>query len=150
MIITPSVKDKDIQLSQSDIDAIQRKLKLKFPDILQCFFLRVNGGRPAKDLFNSGSVEAVVSEFLPLVSGNDHTAVQTYEHLVLKLGLLPKKMFPIAVEPTGDYFFIDCKNVDCSVYLFRHELGIKENVVDLGVTFGQFLERLEADSDLQI
>lgn len=135
-------------LEESEIKKVEKRLGLEFPAALKRHYLRANCGRPDPCVYFGKSVEAVVSECLPLMAKRaDETAVQVYDHLVTKLRLLPTQYFPFAVDPGGDYFFVDCSSPKADVVIYHHDTAF-EPLVSLGVGLEEFWQKLVPDADL--
>jgi hypothetical protein len=100
--------DSEDILSPVELEQIEKDLQLEFPEPVKRRYLDSNGGSPSPYVFTNYDVDTVVSELLPLTSETSGTAVQSYQHLVLNLKLVPRTFFPFAVDGGGDYFFVDC------------------------------------------
>jgi cell wall assembly regulator SMI1 len=136
------VVDCDVSLTAADIDGIEAKLGVTLPAALRAHYLRWNGGTPEPWVFEGASHTAVVSEFLPLKTEDDaDTAVDVYRDLVVKQRLVPATLFPFAVDPGGDYFFVDVATPDGRVFLYRHDTAF-ENLRALDHGFDAFLAAL--------
>lgn len=82
------------------IDTLQWKYRLQFPQNYVEFLLRNNGGMPEADCFEfaDGSDASVVDRFLS-VGGPSYADLDW--HLEIYNGRIPKEFFPIAKDPGG-------------------------------------------------
>jgi hypothetical protein len=135
----------DVQLTREDISLVERELDLLFPAALVNHFLSANGGRPYPYVYEDERVDTTVSAALPLKTGRgEHTAVDTYRHLVLELELLPAHFFPFAADSGGDYFYVDCESEWAEVYLYRHDTA-GEPLVPLKMGLDKFWDSLKPE-----
>jgi cell wall assembly regulator SMI1 len=136
------VVDCDVSLTPEDVDRVEAKLALKLPAALRAHYLRWNGGTPEPWVFKGASHTEVVSELLPLQTEEDaDTAVDVYRDLVVRKRLVPTTLFPFAVDPGGDYFFVDVGTPDGQVFIYRHDTAF-ENLRALDHGFDAFLAAL--------
>jgi hypothetical protein len=142
-----SFTDSEQPLSAKEIDAIADSVGLTFPSALKAHYLHANGGAPEPYVFEDDSVSTVVSEVLPLKARRGvGTAVQSYRRLALEKRLIPKHMFPFAVEGGGDYFLVDCSSESGEVFYYRHDTAFENNRVrSLGVDLEGFWDKLKEE-----
>ena len=144
-------ENKDKVLSVKDIQKVETELGLQFPEPLKRLFLENNGGDPDPNVYQNedAPLDTVVSETLPLVSSSDSlTAVVVYENLVLEEKLIHAVFFPFAVDPGGDYFFVNCEKADAPVYFYDSDCeDYSECLLDLGLGLDAFWESLVTDPD---
>lgn len=138
-----SGSDKKISLEQ--ILDVEKKISLTFPEKLRETYLLANGGEPEPYVFRKNRVEAVVNEFLPLISKNSETAVEVYVELAQKKSLIPLYMMPFAADPGGDYFLVDTRKQNGEVHLYRHDTSAKNPILNLKIGIGEFWGLLEEE-----
>jgi hypothetical protein len=129
--------DSCAAITPEDIADVEVTFDLKLPAQVQKLYLSVNGGVPEPYVFESDTLDTVVSEFLPLKWKND-TAIDVYLGLVRDKQLVPKCFFPFAVDGGGDYFFVDTATPDGLVYFYRHDTASSDPLLNLRVGFDQF------------
>jgi tetratricopeptide (TPR) repeat protein len=130
-------------LAETHVAAAERAVGLHLPPVLRAHFLRTNGGRPHLNVYRDErdeGVTAVVSEWLPLLAEGE-TAVVVYMDHVHRKKVVPAHFFPFALEPSGDYFYVDCSSAEGLVHLHRHDTAFVA-VVAFNVGLDVFLSRL--------
>ena len=135
-------------LSMEQIASFEHDLGLQFPRSLREHFLRTNGGRPDLCVYDDeedSTVGVIVSECLPLRHKGE-SAITVYKDQVLSKGLVPKPFFPFAVDPGGDYLYVDCSSASGTVYLYLHDTG-GEPLVPFKVSLDEFWARLKPDEN---
>jgi cell wall assembly regulator SMI1 len=133
-------------LTIEQITSFERELGLQFPQSLRAHFLRANGGRPDLCIYDDeadSNVGVVVSECLP-IRHEGESAIIVYKDQVLSKALLPKHFFPFAVDPGGDYLYVDCSSESGMVYLYLHDT-VGEPLVPFKVGLDEFWSRLKPD-----
>lgn len=131
-------------LAETHVAAAERAVGLQFPPVLRGHFLRTNGGRPHLNVYRDErdeGVTAVVSEWLPLLAEGE-TAVVVYMDHVHRKKVVPAHFFPFALEPSGDYFYVDCSSTEGLVHLHRHDTAF-ERVFAFNVGLDVFVSRLK-------
>lgn len=145
--------DKDKKISSKEVAGVEERLGIKFPAPLREFYLESNGGCPEAFYFCSDEHDLylIVNETLPLISETGRgTAVSTYTRLVEQKRLVPKNFFPLAVDPGGEYFFVDCNSPGANVYYFdsRDWSGDTDNcLIDFSLPLDDFWAALSEDED---
>jgi len=135
----------DKQLTERDIAAAENVLELIFPNPLRSFFLENNGADPEPYVFKSATLHTVVNETLPLISDTGRgTAIESYNKLVIEKKITPKNFFPFAVDPGGDYFFVDCDDSAAAVYFFRSE-SATDQLEKIADSLGEFWDALQTE-----
>jgi hypothetical protein len=129
-------------LEVAEIEAI---LGIEFPPAVRSLYLSTNGGEPEPYVFENSNVDTVVAEFLPLKSERKGTAVNSYGRLVIEQGLVPRHLFPFAIDGGGDYFLADCSTSEGSVSFYRGDSSDAERLLDLDVSFEQFWNSLKSE-----
>jgi hypothetical protein len=136
----------DRRLSDEEIANFESDLGILFPASLRDLFANHNGGAPIPYVFQGHFLHAVVNETLPLISGEGRdTAVDTYELLVLQRQIVGKRFFPFAIDPGGDYFFVDCEASDSRVYFYRSDTIDPNKLIDLGLSLKEFWDCLKPE-----
>jgi hypothetical protein len=137
-------KHSESPLAESEIMELEKILEIKFPKPVYALYLRTNGGEPSHYLFDP--LDTSISEFMPLTASDPEiTAVACYKDLVLEQELVPRNLFPFAVDSCGDYFFVDTKSADGSVYFYDSEDD--EPLIDLKMNFESLWLSLTKDED---
>jgi hypothetical protein len=129
----------DPPASDQEIDDLEKRVGLRFPEGLRRLFREANGGRPEPYNYSDGAHDTDVSECLALRPGKG-SAEWTYDLLVSSKKLVPKHFFPFAVDSGGNTFFVDCSSAEGAVYLYVHELPVEH--VPLNVNIDGFWSRL--------
>lgn len=140
----------DRPLTESEIRNVERSLSLVFPKPLFALFLQHNGGSPEPYVFEDDRqlISTVVSGTLPLLTGSDrHTAIETYQALVIEKELVPSSYFPFAVDGGGDYFFVDCESE--RVFFLDTARYPPVELKDLDCRLDQFWKKLQPEEDDQ-
>lgn len=136
----------DRKLSDEEIADVESNLGISFPASLRDLFTNYNGGDPLPYVFQGYGLHTVVNETLPLISGEDRdTAVDTYRLLVLERQIVEKRFFPFAIDPGGDYFFVDCETSDSRVYFYCSDTIDHNKLLDLGLSLKQFWDCLQPE-----
>src|SRR5688572_6272677 len=135
------------KLTRQAIERVAREFQLTFPDSLISLYLQANGGEPETYVFQKGSIDTVVTEFLALTSTEFDTSPEVYRDLVLAKQIVPKHLYPFAIDGGGDYFFIDTSDAKEGVYLYLHDTSRKNPLVNLKMTFADFWESLIKSDD---
>lgn len=136
----------DRKLSDEEIADVESNLGISFPASLRDLFTNHNGGDPLPYVFQDYGLHTVVNETLPLISGEDRdTAVDTYRLLVLERQIVQKRFFPFAIDPGGDYFFVDCETSDSRVYFYCSDTIDHNKLLDLGLSLKQFWDCLQPE-----
>ncbi|MFD0892904.1 SMI1/KNR4 family protein [Luteolibacter ambystomatis] len=126
-------------LTEEEVADAEKELGFAFPKALRLLFLQHNGGDPDPYVFKSDTLDTLVNETLPLVSSKGRVAaLDTYRNLILRKMIAPKKFFPFAVDPGGDYFFVDCEKMEAPVYYYR-----SDSIFSSGQPLEQISESLE-------
>jgi hypothetical protein len=133
-------------LRPGEIENIQKRLGFVFPrDVVNCY-LNANGGVPERNTYENDDIRLEIRELLPLLDAAEEgeTAMQVYEDLVLREGLLPNRMFPFAGDTNGNYLYFDSETASGSVYLSLHDsIYPEDKLIDLGASFAEFWRRLK-------
>lgn len=131
-------------LTDSDIEDVEKSLKIHFPLDVRALYNRSNGGAPSPYMF--GPLDTAISEFMPLTSLEPGTtSVECYKNLVLEQHLAPREMFPFAVDGAGDYFFVDTGFDHGPVYFYDSQAD--DPLINLHMDFKSFWEALKKDED---
>ena len=103
-------------------------------------FVRVNGGRPQRCVFEGADTGAVLSHCCELTERRGG-ALWTYDLIVREKRLVPPHFFPFALDVGGDILFADCSTTNGKVFIYVHDTAF-EHVRDLGVGIDEFWSRL--------
>lgn len=140
---------KDKLPTSEEISKCEGDLGLIFPSALRSLFLENNGGQPELYVYQDEAEDfsAVVNETLPLITEQDRgTALETYVVLVLEKKLTSPNFFPFAVDPGGDYFFVDCDDADSAVYFFISD-SASPGLRSLNVSLDDFWSKFVSEQD---
>lgn len=137
---TIEFKNPDVPISPSVFDAFELEFELTIPEVVKLFYCANNGGEPSHFIFRTEDHELIVNAVLPFVSNTTpHTAVYCYRSLVLSKKLVSRNFFPFAIDPGGEYFFVDCTSSEGPVVTFNSDMTEIEKVSD---SFLQFWDGL--------
>jgi hypothetical protein len=137
--------DSQDAISMAELQRLEAVMSLVFPEPVKLCYLESNGGSPSPYVFTNDDIDTIVSEFLPLKSTTSGTAVESYRRLVLVAKLVPRSLFPFAVDGGGDYFFVDCASPSGRVYFYRSDTNGTDPLVDLRLGFQEFWESLKPE-----
>ena len=137
--------DSEKKLSPKKIAKIEADLGVNLPKILVEYYLRYNGGVPNPYVFQQGSIDTSVSEFLSLTSIEGDTSPAVYKDLVLEKKIVPVQFYPFAIDGGGDYFFLDMNDPKETVYLYIHDTVRKKPFINLRMSFTEFWDYLKED-----
>ena len=126
--------------SDEQIEELETKIGLQFPNGLRWLFREANGGRPEPHIYRDETHDTDVSECMAIRPGKG-SALWTYELLVLSKGLVPRGFFPFAVDSGGDCFFVDCSPARSGVYVYVHDTAF-DHVRLLCSSIDEFWTRL--------
>ena len=125
-----------------DLSSAEAEIGLSFPTGLREHFLRANGGVPEPYIFRRENVTVAMSECLPLrADGRGVSALNVYRMLALDKGVIPKYLFPFAVDGGGNLFVIDCRSGDGWVYIWWHDVP-DDSLLDLHTRISDFWSHL--------
>jgi len=109
------------QITQSDIEALEKRLNTSLPSSYRIFVLDVNGGRPNKIFFTKDGSEYVLNEFFPLFEGEMSFEGQ-FKDLKLDRNVLPKQLAAIADDAFGNLICISLSGDNKGgIYFWDHE-----------------------------
>jgi len=146
-------------LSSLDIDAVQNRLYIKFPEDYRQYLLKYNGGQPQRSLlFGLGTSVEPYSAFSSSIhyfyalyndSEDHYDNFEDFFH-ILK-GRMPTHIFPIARDLAGNQICISSGFDDYGyIYFWDHEEEADEdeepdyrNLTLLSKSFKEFIEKLE-------
>jgi len=126
------------KLTRQAIERTAREFQLTFPESLIDLYLKANGGEPEPYVFQKGNIDTVVTEFLALTSTEFDTSPEVYRDLVLTKKIVPKHLYPFAIDGGGDYFFVNTIDGSEGVFLYLHDTSRKNHLVNLKMTFSEF------------
>jgi hypothetical protein len=137
-------KFSEAPVTESDLAAAEKKLRIRLPAPVRALYLKTNGGRPLDTTFLP--VDTVIGMFLPLSSERPiSTLVNSYEDLVRHKELVPRHFCPFAYDGGGDYFFVDTKTEKGDVYFYDSQDD--EPIVNLDMDFDTFWASLTSGED---
>lgn len=146
--MTTVIRDSKGPVSESKIDALEKKLSIKLPSKYRDFLKKYNGGYPEPDgfRFKDESDGSSVDRFLGIDVG-EHSNLEKY--LSIYDGRVPKNLFPIAHDPGGNLVVVGVSdNEKDKVYFWDHEQEADgwepdmSNVHLIADDFDEFLRRL--------
>ena len=146
------------KLKKKDIESVEAKLSISFPDSFKALYLKGNGGIPNNAIWSdmeSEWEEHEIRDFLPLVYAYEHSEPMdgwVESHWAEKT--LPTNLIPFATD-WGDNFF--CINRDDGkIYYFIRDvwseyLSVEDNLEInarfLSNSFDDFISKLVVDDD---
>ncbi|MCP5557618.1 MAG: SMI1/KNR4 family protein [Verrucomicrobiaceae bacterium] len=142
-----SFKSPGKQLSNTDIERVEQKLKLRFPACVRELYLHSNGGRPDDCLFISEQLFEVVCEFLPLDLGSGLSITPLTEHyldMVVDRKFWSAHLVPFADDPGGNFFLFDSSAEEGWVYFWTHDTAF-DPLTPLHVGFADFWAQLTSE-----
>lgn len=134
------------QLSEEQIESVERSLGLQFPRSLREYFLQPDRVRQDLCIYDDEEDErvgVVVHHRLSLSDGREN-ALAIYSDHVLKKELVPRSFFPFAVDPGGDILYVDCSSQSGSVYLWHHDTAF-DPIIPFKIDLETFWSRLRPD-----
>jgi hypothetical protein len=137
------ITERDIPLSDEDIDEVEVSLGFKIPQGVREFYLESNGGRITPPVFENEITETLMAELLPLKSTRRETAVEVYQYFAREMYLIPQPFLPFANDAGGDYFFLDTSIPNGSVYVLRHDTDRPDPLINLELEFSEFWASLK-------
>lgn len=142
--------------SRTFINEVEKKwnvsLPLEFVEIIR----QHNSGDPENNIFlTNESKERVFGQLLDFNLKNNNNVSKHYSFLE---DILPKKTYPFAIDPAGNYICFDYKDSKNPQIIFWHHEGIIDGeneihkVEGIAKTFNEFLNGLykieDSDTDL--
>ena len=125
--------------TDSEIAEVEARTGLHFPAALRRVFQEFNDGQPSPSWYPDPAAGVEVHQCLAISDGG-LLAEPIYERLVRQLRLLPAGFFPFAIDPGGDYLFVDCGEASAPVFLWMHESA--GEIHPLGVGLEEFWLKL--------
>jgi len=113
-------------VSNSDVQKLEDRIGVKLPEDLTSHYLKVNGGIPIKQLFESEEGEFFIHGIMPLRGGDCHPSdislEGTYQDLVMTRKVLRKSLLPFASDEGGNMFCCSLRKRDFGhVYFVTNE-----------------------------
>ncbi|MHC4404884.1 MAG: SMI1/KNR4 family protein [Planctomycetota bacterium] len=112
-------------LSDTQLKAVEKSLKVKFPKAYRAFLLACNGGEPAPDGFRRPGEEepwVYVQQFLEISDHEGINLVDSFNLFKREHDWLPKSLMPIAKDPGGNLICLSVSGTDKgAVYFWDHE-----------------------------
>jgi len=144
-------------LSQDDIAALERQLKLSLPRDYVAFLLQYNGGSPMPDTvpvqdWPEGGPEADVRTIYGIGSSPQDDTEDLRWNLACYAGRMPSGLVPIATTSCGDQFCLWLTGKERgAIVLWDHEAEHRPpttaNLHRIAPTFAAFLELLHDSPD---
>lgn len=121
-------------ITKIDIDSVEQKLEVVFPDDFKEEVEQHNGGSPEFTIYDTETTKERIAEYLLSFNQNDQENIlDTYISLKDRL---PKAFIPIMTDPFGNYICYDFSNKNNpKVFFWNHEDFIKEFIADDFTTF---------------
>ncbi|MFC5473580.1 SMI1/KNR4 family protein [Paraherbaspirillum soli] len=146
---TVKIVDVAPSINNDELNEIEARLGILFPEDLRQHFLHFNGGRPVPNLFPKDDEYFPVHEFLPIKHGMRGTLFEdTYSDLVQGNDLFPKNLIPIASDSGGDYFCYNLESGNAGAICFYQSDYYDDPsraVVYLAASLEKFLNSLVSD-----
>jgi len=145
----PEFQGCERAITDSDLDAVERRLGINLPLDLRQHYLHFNGGRPVPSfyLFDGGVYK--VEKFPPIKYGKQELTFEaTYARLVLGNDDFPENLIPFAYDPGGEFF---CYSVAKSSFgsiwcTCGDNYAVQdEGPVELAQSLHEFLDKLQSD-----
>ncbi|CAM4489702.1 hypothetical protein FHS16_005150 [Paenibacillus endophyticus] len=132
------------KLSREVVSHVESELDISFPtDYVDCV-MQNNGGQPVPDTFNfQERTGAVFNSLIHLNIGESRNIVDVYNNLKLRL---PKKIYPFADDPFGNYLCFDYREGKAPVIVFwDHEkasIHEESSISFVSSSFNELLDNL--------
>jgi hypothetical protein len=123
----PTIDEPKRPTSDAEIDALEARLKIKFPMDYRLWLLKYNGGRPTPNRFQqkgkSGPyTDSLVAWFLAIHDGKYSNLESKFKNLKVFQKRLPENLVAIADDPFGNEICITVAGKDYgAVYFWDHE-----------------------------
>jgi cell wall assembly regulator SMI1 len=115
--------ETEADISESDIQELERKINFEFPLEYKEHLLKFNGGRCEPNIFNfeeAGAItESSVDWFLALYEGEYDNLEGYFNIFKIDEKRMPNSFFPIAHDPGGNLICMDAN--DNKIYFWDHE-----------------------------
>ena len=148
LTINMTFTNHDKSLSLKEIEQVEKSIGINFPEPLRQFFQKNNGAEPDPYVLKTDSLDTIVSETIPLLSGKGRgTAENSYNRLIRQRSLVDEKYFPFAVDGGGDYFFVNCEDQRASVYFYRSDSFSPSSLVKVSESLEDFWQMLTQEED---
>jgi len=136
-------------ITKKEIEEIERDLKISFPQEIQDFYLKNNGGRYDKNLFEHEDDGYKIHNFLSLKHGPG-TIESAFKSAFLDNELMPKNLVPFAIDAGGDFFCFSIADEDFGAIIFFDSEYYDEPdrcLVPLADSFSDFIAQLIVDEE---
>ena len=130
---------------QSDLDEFESRYLFSLPEEYKDFLKNQNGGR-LNGLYVFAE-EYVVHAFLGINNKQDHfDLTQEYDELAK---MLPKKFLPFALDSGGNYYLINLRSKNYTIYFWDHNLqteGTRSTGLEkISKSFNTFVNQVKPD-----
>jgi len=133
------------EITQTDIQKIEKKFSFQFPKEYSDHLLKYNGGKINPAIFsfveNGNKTQSIVDWFLAIYDGeydNLEKFIEDYD------GRIDENIIPIAHDPGANLICISCRPSDYGIiYFWNHEKeGLEDNYSVIANSFNEFLNEL--------
>lgn len=127
-----------------DIDEVERKMGVVFPNVLRRHFKQFNGGTTVKAAVRVGDRLFAVHDFMSIKHGNSNID-DTFNYLK---PILPANMLPFASDPGGNFYcvFLRVESYGKVYFVDHEELHDPEQAFEFMLdSFELFLDSLTDD-----
>lgn len=107
---------------------------------LRHIFETANGGQPEPFVYSHDGLGIPISQCLALGPGRG-SAMWTYKLFAVTKGVLPKNLFPFAVDAVGNYLCVDLSTADSQIVFFHLDAIPGEYLQPLDVSLEMFWDR---------
>lgn len=134
-------------ITADDLQQAEFSMGVVLPKDLKEFYLKNNGGRSTRNLFELNGNDYKVNEFLTIKYGPD-TIEETYKDIFVENAEMPNQLVPFASDAGGDYFCFDtAKESYGRIVFFESEYydNLSRAVIELASSFSEFTTKLNTD-----
>lgn len=144
------ILDGEKKIGDLEINEIENRFRITFPNDLKEHYFSSNGGRPAPNIFHKNEDFYIVQEFLSIKHGAPGALLEDVYAIFSENKNLPAEAIPFAIDAGGDFFCyrISDKNFG-EIFFFQSEYfeDPVRATVYLSPNLADFLTSLVADGD---
>lgn len=140
------------ELTDEDLNKVEKELNIKFPPPLYEFYKKINGGYPRKNCWKTENTIYIIGQILPIkyaLSTSEVRLEDSYK-ILSKKNMLPEGFIPFAIDLGGNFFCINSKNE--KIYWLDHEHTIQDGPDGQGILISEniksFIKNLIYEEDL--
>ena len=113
-------------VSDTELDALQKRLGIELPEDYRRFLCEHNGGRPVPKTFSfvegKAPTQSNVAWFLAVYDGRGENFEMTFRTFKVRSRRLPENLVPMARDPFGNLICMSFSGTDKgAIYFWDHE-----------------------------